>query len=512
MNRAFCNVCGNLVPARHVEREGKVFLVKDCPACGPNESLISNDAARYMVKRRLDGEHDYIGCALNCLDCQHRKSPTFVFLDITNRCNLNCPICINNTPSMGFLFEPPMEYFEKIFEHFSHYDPPPAVQLFGGEPTMREDLFEIIRRARSYGLPTRVVTNGLKLADEDYCRRLVQSRATILIAYDGSNPQTYRVLRGSEKALSLKQKALENLEKAGARKVALMTCVAKGFNDGEMAELLRFCHERRRFVRGVYFLPLAQTWDLSEFDLEPERITSEDIELLLDECFEGERIEFVPAGVLGELPTLMRCLGVKRTPFMGAHPNCESMYILASDGEKYVPLSAYLKCSVPDFIRALFDVEERLCRLERKLERGVVGRVLAKLGLKHKYLAFRAALLVARTARRHVRLGRLLKGKGIRKLFHAVGAFWGLLFRRKTRKVLERHTTFHEVLQLIVLPFEDKSVLETERLERCPNAFVFMDPTDGTVTGVPTCAWGLHKVGVMQSIADYYARLASESA
>ena len=504
MNRAFCNACGKLVEAAQQRRDGEVLLVKDCPECGPNESVISNDAVRYMAKRSLDGEHTYVGCALNCLDCSRKKTPTFIFLDITNRCNLNCPICINNTPSMGFVFEPPMQYFDRIFEHFSHYDPPPAVQLFGGEPTVREDLFEIITRARSFGLPTRVVTNGLKLADEDYCRKLVRSRATILIAYDGSNPQTYRVLRGSSKALSLKQKAIENLGRAGARKVALMTCVAKGFNDGEMDELLRFCHERRESIRGVYFLPLAQTWDLSEFDLEPPRVTSEDIELMLDECFPGERIEFVPAGVLGELPTLMKCLGVKRTPFMGAHPNCESMYILASDGEKYVPLSAYLRCSVPDFVRALFAVEKRLARLERKLETSVAGRVLAKLYLKRKYLALRAVLSVARAAWHNANLSRLLKGKGIWKLPHAAGALWGLLFRRKTRRVLERHTTFHEVLQLIVLPFEDNSVLETERLERCPNAFVFMDPADDAVNAVPTCAWGLHRVAVMKRIADYY--------
>jgi uncharacterized radical SAM superfamily Fe-S cluster-containing enzyme len=85
-----------------------------------------------------------------------------VFLDVTNRCNSNCPICINNTPSMGFLFEPPLEYFENVFQQLSRYDPKPVVQLFGGEPTVRRDLFEIIRLARSAGLRPRVVTNGLK--------------------------------------------------------------------------------------------------------------------------------------------------------------------------------------------------------------------------------------------------------------------------------------------------------------------------------------------------------------
>ena len=509
MNKAFCNSCGHLVAARPEERDGKVFLVKDCPQCGPNETLISSDARRYMGKRGLDNPFGYRGCSLNCLKCEHRKQPTFVFMDITNRCNQNCPICINNTPSMGFLFEPPLEYFDRILKHFSRYDPPPAVQLFGGEPTVREDMFDIIQMARSYGLPTRVVTNGVKLADMEYCRRLVESRATILIAYDGGSPETYRVLRGSQRPLELKLKAFENLRELGAAKVAVMTCLAKGFNDREIPELLEFLHQRRSFVRGVYFLPLAQTWDLAEFNLEPERMSTEDIEILLAECFPGEEIDFVPAGVLGGLPTLMKYLRVKRPPFMGAHPNCESLYLLVSDGERYVPVSRYLKGSLSDLVRALFGVEERLARRVERAQRSLPGRLLGALGLREKYLRLSAWLSVARTVRRQARLGHVLKGRGAGKAWHALCSLAGMLVGRSTRRVMERHTTFHEVLQIIVLPFEDHSVLETDRLERCPNAFVFWDPADGQVKSVPTCAWPEHKMTVLRAISDHYGTAAA---
>jgi len=509
MNKAFCNSCGSLVPAQPRERDGKVILEKDCPQCGRNDTVISSDARRYMGKRALDSPFSYSGCSLDCLSCQHRKQPTFVFMDITNRCNQNCPICINNTPSMGFLFEPPLEYFDKILRHFSHYDPPPAVQLFGGEPTVRADMFEIIRMARSYGLPTRVVTNGLKLADRDYCRRLVESRATILIAYDGCNPETYRVLRGSERLLELKHRAFENLREFGAAKVAIMTCLAKGFNDREMPSLLGFLHGRRSFVRGVYFLPLAQTWDLSEFNLKPERMSTEDIELMLAECFAGEEIDFVPAGVLGSLPTLMKYLRVKRPPFMGAHPNCESLYLLVSDGERYVPVSRYLKGSLSELVRALFGVEERLARRVARAQRSVPGRLLGAVGLRENYLALSAWLSVARALQRQARLSHVLKGRGIGKAWHALCALAGLLVGRSTRKVLERHSRFHEVLQIIVLPFEDHSVLETERLERCPNAFVFWDPANDRVKSVPTCAWPEHKAAVLKAISNYYGTAAA---
>jgi len=505
MNKAYCNSCQSLVPARPEAREGRVFLVKDCPSCGKTETVISGDPRRYLEKRAMDSGFRYTGCALNCLECHHRSHPTFIFIDVTNRCNLNCPICINNTPSMGFVFDPPIEYFDKIFRYFAKDEPLPAVQLFGGEPTMREDLLQLIELAKSYGFPTRVVTNGLKLADEAYCRRLVETGATILIAYDGNEAETYRVLRASEKSLDLKQKALDNIRRTGGGKAALMVCLAKGLNDREVPELLKFCHERRDFIRGVYFMPLAQTWDLSDFPFEPPRTTTEDIEAALAACFPAVGAEFVPAGVFGELPTIMRYLNMKPPPFRGAHPNCESMYLLVSDGQTYLPLDYYLKTSLPELVKALFPVEARLARRAEALERGLLGRLLQGLGLGKGYLSLRALISVAGTVRRHAWLGRVFKGRGLAKLGHAAVTAAGLMLRRKTRTVLQRHTTLHEVLQVIILPFEDKYVLETDRLERCPNAFAYYDPARDEVRTVPVCAWGRHKPAIMRRIADHYA-------
>ncbi|HUT34012.1 MAG TPA: hypothetical protein VNE39_11055 [Planctomycetota bacterium] len=44
MNRSTCNTCKKLVPASAVEREGKIYLVKNCRACGTSETLISGNA------------------------------------------------------------------------------------------------------------------------------------------------------------------------------------------------------------------------------------------------------------------------------------------------------------------------------------------------------------------------------------------------------------------------------------------------------------------------------------
>jgi hypothetical protein len=511
---AYCGKCGKLAPASPLTRDNLILLVKKCPSCGPTESLISGDAARYEAKRSLDLGHDYKGCALDCTHCRRGKQPNMIFLDVTNRCNLNCPICINNTPSMGFLFEPPMEYFDRIFKHFSQANPKPAVQLFGGEPTVRRDLFEIIQLSRSYGLPTRVVTNGLKLADEDYCRKLIASRATILIAYDNDNPTTYGILRGSEKALELKQRALENIRRIGSAKVALMSLVAKGFNDQDLPKLFQFCHEMREQVRGIYFMPLAHNWSPDRLDLEAERITSEDVESLVARIWPKESVDFIPAGFFGQLRVLSKYLHLKPMPFAGAHPNCESMYLLVSDGRQYIPLNHYLRVSAVTLGRDLLDAERRMAAREEALQTRAFGRILAALRLRNAWLASSAAVAMGRVFLRHLRVGRLLKGRGPVKLWHGAMVPLKLLFGSRSRSVLGRHTNIRHSLQLIVLPFEDRSTLETDRLERCPAGFAYVDPKDGRVRTISTCAWGIHKTAIMREIMAAYkaAEAASEAA
>ena len=503
-NQSTCNTCNKLVPATATERDGKIYLVKECPGCGTSETLISGDAARYQRKRDLDEGFNYEHCDLKCLGCKH-KTPNIVFVDITNRCNLNCPICINNTPSMGFLFEPPLEYFEHIFDHYAAQDPKPSIQLFGGEPTVRKDLFEIIAMSRDRGLPTRVVTNGVKLADEDYCRRLIESRATILIAYDGDSPELYRRLRNSEKCLEQKKQALANIQKIGGAKVTLMTLAAKNFNDDQIPGLFDYAHTMRGTVRAVYFMPLAHTWKHADFDLEPDRITGEDIEQIVDDTFPEDPVEFLPAMFLGQIPTLVKYLKIKPLPFAGAHPNCESMYMLISDGERYQPLGHYLKSSTSDFARALREAEADLSRRAAAVETHRGAQYPERPTRAEKRLRLRALRAVFGVLRRHGRVGRFLKGSGLGKLYHGLALAFGMVFARSSRKVFAKHGAIHGSLQLIVLPFEDKFTLETQRLERCPSAFSFWDVDRKTVKHVPVCAWGLHKTQVMRRIMEHYA-------
>jgi hypothetical protein len=106
---------------------------------------------------------------------------------------------------------------------------------------------------------------------------------------------------------------------------------------------------------------------------------------------------------------------------------------------------------------------------------------------------------------RRVRFGRLIKGSGIGKIYHAAMALVELALGCKSHDVSRRHTNAQEGLSLIVLPIEEKDQLETERLERCPSGHVYLDPKENKVIFVPACAWMLHSRTVLRRIADYCA-------
>lgn len=502
-NKGLCNQCHALVPARREQRENLIYLIKECPSCGDTETLISTDARRYYEKHKLDIRGGSRDCELQCLQCRH-NNPNIIFLDITNRCNLNCPICINNTPSMGFVFDPPIEYFDKLFKHFAQINPKPSVQLFGGEPTVRKDLFEIIKLARGYGLPTRVTTKGIKLADEDYCRELIQTHATILIAYDGENEDVYTHFRGNSAMLAQKRKALDNIEKIGKAKVVVMSLVARGFNDDSLPDVFQFCHERRNTIRGLYLMPLAETFNTVKMNIETERITTEDIEKIFNDAFPNDAIDFIPAGLIGQFSNIMKYLKIKPVPFTGAHPNCESLYLLVSDGEKYVPFGRYLKGSMEDLGMDAIRAEKSLAQKVQNYSKTLLGKIFPSEKMKSRLLALCAARLMLGVIWKNFKFRKLLKGRGLGKVWHFVLLLLGLALGRKSTRLFRLHSRFQSIMQIVVLPFEDKNNLETERLSRCPAAFAFWNPEEDRVQFVPVCAWNLFKDKVMRQIADYY--------
>jgi uncharacterized radical SAM superfamily Fe-S cluster-containing enzyme len=496
-NYGVCNTCRKRVPATHVIRDGEVYLVKDCPDCGITEALVSSHADIWQRKREICqyDPTEVLTCSIQCETCNHDHHPRMVFLDVTNRCNMNCPICIANIPGMGFEFHPPFSYFEKVLKACSEMEPRPLVQLFGGEPTVRDDIFEIIELGRSLGLDLRIVTNGLKLADEEYCKRICETKVHVLVGFDGNDAAIYEKLRKNPSAFEKKVKALENLEKYSRHKNTIMCCVARGINDTHMRGLIDMCHDSRS-IKCLHLIPLTETWEEGEFETDAST-TTEDVEQIINEGFPDEEVEFVPAGITENFRAAAGFFGEAPMKFGGVHPNCESGTYLLSDGERYHALSYYLKRPVSDLAE---DMVACARRINPKLARLNPSRALHKL---------RGRTIVLRSLG-----GLLLKSLNFRRVFRGspvlsvLRILWGSLRGRRLKDLLRAHTNVHDAMLMIVLPFEEYHSVESARLQHCFAGFVFEDPDDGQVKTIPVCVWGLYNRDLERRIAERYAAAA----
>jgi hypothetical protein len=502
-HRGYCNVCARQSPATYEERDGRVLLVKDCPDCGRTETIVSSDPASWRARRDLARLHEDGGCALNCLSCgfNEKHTPATVFVDITNRCNMECPVCIANVAGMGFVFDPPFEYFERLFEDLAALEPKPSLKLFGGEPTVRKDLPEIVRCARRAGLSTSIVTNGIKLDDADYCSELLDTRAKLIFSFDGRDPEVYRRLRGDAKVYERKLKALDNIRRRGRAKVTIMCVIAVGINDHLIGDLFDFCHERIDMIQALEFIPLARTWEPGSIEADGAEITAmEDAERIVAKAAPGGNLEFLPAG-LTPYNHIAKYLPMPRLTFAGAHPNCESIAFLVSDGEKYVPISSFLKGrSLHDAIDALIRRDEAVGRRMARL-RWLPGPLERLAGRAFSLGALGATLLKAVD-------GRAILGRHV--AWKSLCILTGLLAGKKPKEVLRKHTRLRNVLRVVMLPFEEIRTLDSAKLVRCPAAFAHLSPDTGRAVLVPVCAWGLYKDDIMRHITEKYAAAAAE--
>ena len=208
-------------------------------------------------------------------DCACQK-PASAALMTTNRCNMGCPVCFTRDKKEG-LHEPDLAECERLLRLYRETaGEDAAIEFCGGEPTVREDIFELAALARELGFGLiQLNTNGVKLAESrGFCEKLHESGVTTAyLGFDALTEQPYYAKYGKP-MLETKLRAVENAAAAGLA-IVLVCCVIPGENDGELGAIVEFAREHMPAVKGVYFQPI------SYFGIYPEdnirRITLPDV-------------------------------------------------------------------------------------------------------------------------------------------------------------------------------------------------------------------------------------------
>jgi hypothetical protein len=397
---------------------------------------------------------------------------------------------------MWFDYYPPKEYFAKVFAKLGTMDPKPYVEFYGGEPTVRADLVELVAMAREHGLKIRVLTNGVKLADEEYTRKLCEAKIPVRIAFDGRDRSIYERLRGDGSCYEKKLKAFEHLKKYGRRKHSILCCFAKGLNDHLMADLIEFCHGYHDVLNQIGLVPYREDWEGG-----PEggiATTMEDAEEAIRKALPEDDVQFIPVGLAFRFAMARSFFtSQKRSElFMlgGAHPNCESVTFLVSDGQRYRGINRFLKIPLAELAQVGI----------RKVD--ALNVKLAKLDPKRFVDRWHGRMLVASMflpmIPRAVNYRAIFKGN---LLWGMMKVGWRWLVRGERFPVALRNVTgLPGFLRVVVIPFEEYRAIDGRRLSACKGGFAYEDVADGQIKFIPSCTWFVHRNGILKTITEKY--------
>ena len=168
--RSICSACGEIVPATYEVRDNEqVFFSRTCPMHGVVDTDLGYHAAYYrksfnveklMIERYGDGGSTDISKGLSPFPL--RKPAGLAILEVTERCNLTCPMC--------YAYSSPSERDYSLEEIETRLDQLIAVegkgislQISGGEPSVRKDLDKIAAMVKQKGFgQLEMVSNGIR--------------------------------------------------------------------------------------------------------------------------------------------------------------------------------------------------------------------------------------------------------------------------------------------------------------------------------------------------------------
>ncbi len=342
----------NKIDAKIVEEEGQIWITKECPKHGFFKDIVFNDASLYhrWMKYKVVGD-GVSGVEIKSwlsperqLYPKHKSQTVLTNLMLTNRCDLRCSYCFMNAGAAGYIYEPSLEQLRKMMKQTREEKPVSsrAIQLTGGEPTIREDLFEIIKIAKELGFShVQLNTNGIKLAQSaDYCRKIMEAGvSTIYLSFDGVSKEV-------NPWIELNKKAVENLRKGGITSIILVPVVMRK-NLHELGEIVKYAVKNIDVIRGVNFQPLAfagRPQNVSEEYRKRERVDYGEMMGAIEKGLEGQvrKEDFYPVPFVYPISKLVENLTGKKQVEFTASPMCGAATYVFIEKGKLMPITRFV--------------------------------------------------------------------------------------------------------------------------------------------------------------------------
>ena len=265
------------IKAQIIERDGEVWMVKECPIHGKYEDMMAVDA-KFLnwIEQNFPGRDIP---AHNDEDLHKHGSSTVRYgrgsvltVDLTNRCNMMCDPCFMDANQVGYVHELSWEEIQEILDNALKIKPrrQMSVQFSGGEPTMHPRFFDAIRHARKIGYNSvQAATNGIEFAkSKDYCKQAFEAGLRYAyLQFDGigNDANSHRQVGN---LFDVKLRAIENMHAAGIE-IILVTTIVNNLNNDQVGAIVKFAMENPKKISFVAFQPVSFTG--RDEEITPER-------------------------------------------------------------------------------------------------------------------------------------------------------------------------------------------------------------------------------------------------
>jgi uncharacterized radical SAM superfamily Fe-S cluster-containing enzyme len=307
---SLCPHCLRRIEARRIRTEDAVYMEKSCTQHGDLEKVLlwkNNpwpfDAWTRFRAVQSDDLHLLASaqneCPYQCGICPgHRQATCSAIVEVTQQCNIRCPVCFASSKTEPET-SPSLTDIAQMLQTIRDSAGICPVQLSGGEPTLRDDLPQIVALARKIGFDhIQINTNGIRLAeDAEYGKALKDAGTTdFFLQFDGLSDDVYRRIRGAE-LLSYKHRAIERCAELKIG-IVLVPTLVRHVNDSQIGAIIKYAKRRVPLIRGVHFQPMTYMGRYPDSPRNEDRILIPDIIDAIEIQTEGElRAEdFIPPG------------------------------------------------------------------------------------------------------------------------------------------------------------------------------------------------------------------------
>lgn len=338
------------IDANIVEDKGKVYITKTCDQHGSFKDICFGDVnlykrwMKYKVTGKIAPDVKVKLFDEPALYDIHKSQSVLTNILVTNRCDLRCSYCFMNAGASGRVYEPTLEQIRKLLVQARNERPmgSKAIQITGGEPTIREDILDIVKMVKEAGFShVQLNTNSLKLAESaDFCRQLKEAKVnTIYMSFDGVTKET-------NPWIEFNKKAIENLRKVNL-KIVLVPVLIGDKNVHEAGKIVRFALDNMDIIRGINFQPVSFCGRITKIKDEKREKQRVDYVMMMEAIekeFKGQisRDDFYPVPFVFPISKLIELLKGETQVEFTAHPGCGgATYIFVDDG-KVIPVTRFI--------------------------------------------------------------------------------------------------------------------------------------------------------------------------